>query len=117
MDVAYEGESDFIITDFKAPFVLEWAAGKNISLIVDTRLVLREYWLAYKHPMGPGQFNRTELFWGGGGRFDWHPKRFRLGLGLEMFHQPIDGGKPAVSMGLDLGFRLGKHPKRSTQTD
>ena len=109
--VGYNGDSEFLSTDFRAPFVLEYAAGKNISLIVDARLVVREYWLLYDDPMGPGTFNRSEFFWGGGGRFDWHPKRFRLGVGAQVFHQPIDGGNLAVTLGLDMGVRIGKHPK------
>ena len=112
-DVAYNGESDFLTTDFRAPLVWEYAPGKNVSLILDTRLVVRENWLLYTHPMGPSQFNRTELFWGAGGRFDWHPKRFRLGFGMQLFHQPIDGGNLAFTAGLDLGVRIGKHPPAS----
>jgi len=111
VDVAWDGDSDTLFTDFRVPLTAEWAASKNVSLIVDGRLILREFWLIDKHPWGPGSFNRTEVFLGGGARFEFHPKRFRTGFGLQVFHQPADGGKPAVVVGIDLGMRLGPHPK------
>lgn len=107
-DAAYDAESTTLITDFRAPLTLEWAPGHNLSFIMDTRVVLREFWMVGSFPGGPGQFNRLEAFLGGGARFEWHPKRFRLGLGIQAFHQPVDAGRVAVSGGLDFGLRIGR---------
>ena len=51
-----------LITDFRAPLTLEWAPGHNLSFIMDTRVVLREFWMVGSFPGGPGQFNRLEHF-------------------------------------------------------
>jgi len=107
-DAVYEAESTTLITDFRAPLTLEWAPGHNLSLIVDTRLVLREFWMVGSYSLGAGQFNRLEAFLGGGLRFEWHPKRFRLGLGIQAFNQPVDAGRTAFSGGLDFGLRIGR---------
>ena len=87
-DAAYDAESTTLITDFRAPLTLEWAPGHNLSFIMDTRVVLREFWMVGSFPGGPGQFNRLEAFLGGGARFEWHPKRFRLGLGIKLSISP-----------------------------
>lgn len=115
-DVSFDPGSSTLITDVRAPLTAEWAVGKNISLIADGRVVVREFWSIYSHPWGPGQINRAEVFIGAGTRFEWHPRRFRLGLGFQIFHQPVDGGKPAMTGGLDMGVRIGKN-KRLSQHD
>jgi hypothetical protein len=114
LDLAGASDSDTLITDFRAPITVEWDMGKNLSLIADARLVFREFWLLTRRTrLGQGQFNRLEVFVGGGGRFEWHPKRFRLGLGFQAFHQPVDGGKLAVTGGMDMGVRIGRNPNKA----
>jgi hypothetical protein len=113
LNFAYATDSSTVISDFYAPVTVEWDMGQNISLIADARMVFREFWLLYgRNTMGKGQFNRLEVFMGGGGRFEWHPKRFRLGLGFQTFYQPVDGAKLAVTGGLDLGLRIGRDPDK-----
>lgn len=117
IDAVYDSDSTTLITDITAPLTLEWAPGNNLSLIADTRLVLREFWMVGSYPTGSGQFNRLEAFLGGGVRFEWHPKRFRLGLGIQAFHQPVDAGRMAISGGIDMGLRIGRAkgtPKKKT---
>ena len=108
VDLAYYTEANVVSMDVRLPWTVEFVLGHNFSLIGDARVILRDNWVTMDPAPHTGSLNRLEVFWGSGGRVEWNPKRFRMGMSGQLFVRPAERRKFALSLAADIGVRIGK---------